>query len=78
MSAPRSVTILGATGSVGASTIDLIKRNPARFRVEAVASGRNVDALAQVARDVGARIAVVADADCYDALKSALAHCMAS
>ncbi len=73
VSAPRSVTILGATGSIGASTVDLIKRNPSRFRVEAVASGRNVTALAQVARDVGARIAVVADPDCYGALKDALA-----
>jgi 1-deoxy-D-xylulose-5-phosphate reductoisomerase len=71
--APRSVTILGATGSVGASTIDLIKRNPTRLRVEAVASGRNVTALAQAARDVGARIAVIADPDCYGALKEALA-----
>lgn len=73
VSAPRSVTILGATGSIGASTVDLIKRNPARFRVDAVASGRNVTALAKVARDVGARIAVVADVDCYGALKDALA-----
>lgn len=71
--APRSVTILGATGSIGASTVDLIKRNPTRFRVEAVASGRNVAALALVAREIGARIAVVADPDCYGALKDALA-----
>ena len=73
VSAPRSLTILGATGSIGASTVDLIKRNPARFRVEAVASGRNVGALAQVARDVGARSAVIADPDRYGALKDALA-----
>lgn len=72
VSALRSVTILGATGSVGASTVDLIKRNPTRFRVEAVASGSNVAALAKVARDVGARIAVVADASCYGALRDAL------
>ncbi|HEY0302640.1 MAG TPA: 1-deoxy-D-xylulose-5-phosphate reductoisomerase, partial [Rhizomicrobium sp.] len=71
--APRSVTILGATGSIGASTVDLIKRNPALYRVECVASGRNVTVLAQVARDVGARIAVIADPDCYAALKEALA-----
>jgi 1-deoxy-D-xylulose-5-phosphate reductoisomerase len=70
---PRRVTILGATGSVGANTVDLIKRNPTRFHVEAVASGRNVAALAQVARDIGARIAVIADPDCYGALKEALA-----
>jgi 1-deoxy-D-xylulose-5-phosphate reductoisomerase len=73
MVSPRSVTILGATGSIGASTVDLIKRNPARFHVEAVASGRNVAALAQVARDVGARLAVIADPDGYGALKEALA-----
>jgi 1-deoxy-D-xylulose-5-phosphate reductoisomerase len=71
--APRSVTILGATGSIGASTVDLIKRNPTLCRVECVAAGRNVTALAQVARDVGARVAVVADPDCYAALKDALA-----
>ena len=71
--APRSVTILGATGSIGASTVDLIKRNPTLYRVECVAAGRNVTALAQVARDVGARVAVVADPDCYAALKDALA-----
>ena len=71
--APRSVTILGATGSIGASTVDLIKRNPTLYRVECVASGRNVTALAQVARDVGARVAVIADPDCYEALKDALA-----
>ena len=71
--APRSVTILGATGSIGASTVDLIKRNPTLYRVECVASGRNVTALAQVARDVGARVAVIADPDCYAALKDALA-----
>jgi 1-deoxy-D-xylulose-5-phosphate reductoisomerase len=73
VSAVRSVTILGATGSVGASTVDLIKRNPDRFRVEAVASGSNAAALAKVAREVGARIAVVADAESYGALKDALA-----
>lgn len=71
--APRRVTILGATGSIGASTVDLIKRNPTLYRVECVAAGRNVMALAQVARDVGARVAVIADPDCYAALRDALA-----
>jgi len=73
VTAPRSVTILGATGSIGASTVDLIKRNPTRYRVECVASGSNVAALAKVAREVGARIAVVADPDRYEALREALA-----
>ena len=71
--APRSITILGATGSVGTSTIDLIKRNPERYRVEAVSARRNAGKLAKLAREVGARLAVVADPDAYDVLRNALA-----
>ncbi len=72
-SAARSITILGATGSVGLSTVDLIKREPQRYRVEAVTARRSAAALAQIARDVGARVAVVADPDYYGELKDALA-----
>ncbi|MBI2717131.1 MAG: 1-deoxy-D-xylulose-5-phosphate reductoisomerase [Rhizobiales bacterium] len=71
--APRSITILGATGSVGTSTVDLIKRNPERYRVEAVSARRNAGKLAQLAREVGARLAVVADPAAYDDLRNALA-----
>jgi 1-deoxy-D-xylulose-5-phosphate reductoisomerase len=71
--AVRSITILGATGSIGASTIDLIKREPTRYRVEAISARRNAAALAQIAREVGARLAVVADPDAYSDLKTALA-----
>jgi 1-deoxy-D-xylulose-5-phosphate reductoisomerase len=70
---PRTITILGATGSVGASTIDLIKREPKRYRVEAISARRNAAALAATARDVGARLAVVADPAVYRELKDALA-----
>jgi len=70
---PRSVTILGATGSVGVSTVDLIKREPERYRVEAVSARRNATALAQIARDTHARLAVVADPEFYGMLKDALA-----
>jgi len=69
---PRSVTILGATGSVGCSTIDLIERNPGRFRVEALTGNANVDRLADQARRLNPRLAVVADAAAYPALKAAL------
>ena len=69
----RSITVLGATGSIGASTIDLIKRNPERYRVEAVSARRNAAALAKIARELGARLAVVADPDAFDDLKNALA-----
>lgn len=71
--AARSVTLLGATGSVGSSTIDLIKRNPGRYQVEAVSAHRNAAALAKLARELNARFAVVSDPDAFNELKDALA-----
>ncbi len=71
--APRSVTILGSTGSIGCSTIDLIARHPAAFEVEALTAQRNVDRLAAQAREIGARRAVIGDGALYGALKEALA-----
>jgi 1-deoxy-D-xylulose-5-phosphate reductoisomerase len=68
----RTVTILGATGSIGASTIDLIKHEPDRYRVEAVTASRSAGALASLARQIGARFAAVADASAYGELKEAL------
>ncbi len=73
IAAPRSVTILGATGSIGASTIDLLKRNPSRYRVEAVSANRNGRALARIARELDARFAAVADESAYRDLKEDLA-----
>jgi 1-deoxy-D-xylulose-5-phosphate reductoisomerase len=70
--APRSVTILGATGSVGASTVDLISRSPERFAVEAVTANTDAERLAAIARQLGARYAAVADDAAYPALKAAL------
>jgi 1-deoxy-D-xylulose-5-phosphate reductoisomerase len=71
--APRRITILGATGSIGASTLDLIKREPERYRVVAISARRNAAALAKTAREVGAELAVVADPSAYADLKQALA-----
>jgi 1-deoxy-D-xylulose-5-phosphate reductoisomerase len=71
--AVRPITILGATGSIGASTIDLIKREPGRYRVVAITARRNATALAKIAREVGAQFAVVADPAVYSDLKEALA-----
>src|ERR1700704_3412266 len=71
--AVRSVTVLGATGSVGMSTVDLLKRGNGRYAVEAVTAHKNGAQLAQIARDLNARFAVVADAAAYDELKAALA-----
>ena len=70
---PRTVTILGSTGSVGQSTVDLIARDPARYRVEALVARSSVELLAEQARRLRARLAVVADPDRYNALKAALA-----
>jgi 1-deoxy-D-xylulose-5-phosphate reductoisomerase len=69
-----SITLLGATGSIGSSTLDLVRKNRDRFRVEAVTAQRSVSALAQLARDLGARLAVIGDEGCYGELKAALAN----
>ena len=68
----RKVAILGATGSIGRSTVDLIERNRGRFDVTAVTAATKVEALAEVARRTGARLAVVADERRYDDLAELL------
>jgi 1-deoxy-D-xylulose-5-phosphate reductoisomerase len=70
--AQRTVTLLGATGSIGASTIDLLKRERERFRVEAVSANKNAAALAALARELGARFAAIGDPAAYGELKGAL------
>src|SRR3989442_8065744 len=71
-SAARSITLLGATGSVGASTVDLLKRERERYRVEAVTANKNAAALGEWARELGARFAAVGDQAAYGELKDAL------
>lgn len=71
--APRSVTVLGSTGSIGCSTIDLLRRNPAAYRVEALVGNRNVALLAEQALALRPAQVVVADAEGYEALRQALA-----
>ena len=70
--APRTVTILGSTGSIGCNTIDLIERNPDAYRVEALTANSNVVELADQAKRVGARLAVIGDATKYSMLKELL------
>jgi 1-deoxy-D-xylulose-5-phosphate reductoisomerase len=70
---PRSVVILGATGSIGKSTAEIISGAGGAFRVEAVAGGRDPLALAEVAQALGAKFAALADAGGYSQLKEALA-----
>ena len=70
--APRRITILGSTGSVGCNTVNLLARQPHAYEIEALVAHRNVDALSQQARNLGAKIAVVADPQYYGRLKDAL------
>ncbi|MCW2390557.1 1-deoxy-D-xylulose-5-phosphate reductoisomerase [Sphingobium sp. B1D7B] len=73
MIAPRTVSVFGATGSVGTSTLDLIAREPEAFEVLAVTAGDDVDKLAAIAVTHSARRAVIANESRYGALKAALA-----
>ncbi|MDF2763419.1 MAG: 1-deoxy-D-xylulose 5-phosphate reductoisomerase [Rhodospirillales bacterium] len=70
---PRSVTILGSTGSVGCSTVDLIVRHPERFEVEALTAHRNVALLAEQAHRLRPRMVAIADPALGPALAEALA-----
>ena len=68
----RRVTILGSTGSIGQSTVDLLLRNTDGFEVEALTAYRNPLRLAEQARALRARFAAIADPSHYTALKAAL------
>jgi 1-deoxy-D-xylulose-5-phosphate reductoisomerase len=69
----RTISILGATGSVGASTLDLVRRNRDDWRVVALTANCNVADLAALAREFSAEVAVVADERCLADLRDALA-----
>jgi 1-deoxy-D-xylulose-5-phosphate reductoisomerase len=69
----RRVTILGATGSIGQSTLDLIGRSPDQYQVVALTAHSNAERLATAARRHTAELAVVADPGAYRRLKDALA-----
>ena len=68
-----TVTILGATGSVGRSTVDVLAGNRDRFRVAAVVGGSDAEALARIAREVGAGFTALAFRAGGEALRDALA-----
>lgn len=71
--ATRALTILGSTGSVGRSTLDLVERDRERWRVAALTANSDVATLADQARRIRPDVAVVADDRAYPALKDALA-----
>ena len=69
----RTVTVLGATGSIGDSTMDLLRSARGRYRVEALTANSNAKMLAKLAREFDARFVAVADTSCFGELKDALA-----
>jgi 1-deoxy-D-xylulose-5-phosphate reductoisomerase len=69
---PRRISVLGATGSIGESTLDLIGRDPEAYRVVALTGGHNAGRLAELAVRHRAELAVVADPAAYPALRAAL------
>lgn len=69
----RTLSILGATGSIGTSTLDLIRRNRGQWRVVALTANGNAAELARLAREFSAEVAVVADEAALPALREALA-----
>lgn len=70
----RNVTLLGSTGSIGTSTLDVIRRNPDGFRVFALAAGRNTDSLAQQIVEFAPEVVVVPDDAAHDRLARKLAE----
>lgn len=71
--ARRSVTVLGSTGSIGCSTLDLIARDRDRFDLVALTAHRNVAALVAQAREFRPQLAVIADETHFGQLKDGLA-----
>ncbi|WP_373491316.1 1-deoxy-D-xylulose-5-phosphate reductoisomerase [Parasphingorhabdus sp.] len=69
----KSVSIFGATGSVGQSTLDLIRQHPGQYEIIALTANRNASQLAALAREFSAQIAVVADDAAYGELRQLLA-----
>ena len=68
----RSISILGATGSIGDSTLDLIRRERDKWRVVALTANGSAAELANLAREFDADVAVVGDETCLDDLREAL------
>lgn len=70
--AARRITVLGATGSIGCSTLDLIRRNPGAYRVVALTANSNVEDLAALAREFEPEMVALGDPAGYGTLKELL------
>lgn len=69
---PRSISIFGATGSVGTSTLDLVRLDPSAYRVVALTAHSDAAGLARLAREFSAEVAVIGDSAQHDTLVHAL------
>ena len=69
---PESITLLGGTGSIGQSTLDIIRENPGRFRLGVVTAGQNSDRLIEIAREFKPQAVAVADEGRYTQVRDAL------
>lgn len=72
MNRQKNIAVLGATGSIGRQTIDIIKRAPGRYRASVLASGSNAEALASLARECRPDLAIIADPGKYAQLRAEL------
>ena len=72
VNAPRSIAVLGATGSIGASALDVIGRHPGRMRASVLAAGGNVAALVALCREHRPDHAAIADPAGFEALREGL------
>lgn len=72
MSSKIGITILGATGSIGLSTLDVLERHPDRFRIVALTANTNVDKLAQQCLAFIPDYAVIVDSNSAEQLESQL------
>ncbi|MDG4719561.1 MULTISPECIES: 1-deoxy-D-xylulose-5-phosphate reductoisomerase [Thalassospira] len=74
MTLKKSVSVFGVTGSIGTSTVDILKSHADKYTVDAVTAYRNVDALANIAKELNAQCAVIGDPALYQDLSDALAN----
>ena len=72
MNAPKTISIFGATGSVGLNTVDLIKAHPGKFKVQVLSGHSNFKKLAEIAKEVGAETVVISDETHFQDLKALL------
>lgn len=68
----RSISIFGATGSVGQNTVAIVQRNPNAFNVHAVTGAKNIAKLAEIAIALNAKLAVTSETACLDDLEARL------